>query len=271
MRYDEVQIMIPVICSEVNVNIFRYVIMQVSRPACSLIRLYQQSILPASTSSLHSCQYSSISGVSRSVVPRVSPTTFIDNRGFKYDFKEIRKDKNEELDKKEKESKEEESGFDKAAAELALDLTNVFLNKVTIPLYHPEVVLEDRIRGQTFNGLLLYIKNMHLLKIAAHIKFVYVRPQIVSMKKFSDERKIVVDWKFVGLTLSRMVVRYFPDKLWNRANMDQAASTWYEGVSTFYLSEDNQIIKHVVEKNVSDNEETLQQMRDKVSQLKKLK
>ena len=50
-----------------------------------------------------------------------------------------------------------------------------------------------------------------------------------------------------------------------------AAVTWYEGVSTFYLDEDNKIIKHVVEKNVGDEEgQTLQQMRDKVSKLKSL-
>ena len=205
------------------------------------------------------------------LAPRISPLLI--SRGFKYDFKEIRKDKIEEQEKKEKEKEKEfESDFDRASAELALDLTNVFLNKVTIPLYHPEIVLEDRIRGQTFNGLLIYIKNMHLLKIAAHIKFVYVRPQIVSMKKFEEDKKIVVDWRFVGLTLSRMVIRYFPDKLWNRANMDNAAVTWYEGVSTFQLDQDNKIIRHVVEKNTGNaDDQTLQQMRDKVSKLKTLK
>ena len=145
----------------------------------------------------------------------ISPPTFspVIVRGLKYDFK--RGDKIE-VD-------EGETEFDRVAGELALDLTNVFINKVTIPIYHPEIELDDRIRGQKFQGLLLYIKNMHLLKIMAHIKFVYVRPHIVRVVKNSEERTITVDWKFVGLTMGRMVLRYIPDKLWFRANMDNAS------------------------------------------------
>ena len=66
-----------------------------------------------------------------------------------------------------------------------------------------------------------------------------------------EDRKIVVDWKFVGLTKFGMAIRYIPDKLWNRVNMDLAAKTWHEGVSTFYLGEDPKITKFVIEKSHS--------------------
>ena len=141
-------------------------------------------------------------------------------RGLKYDFK---KGNTIELE-------EGETEFDRVAGELALDLTNVFLNKVTIPLYHPEIELDDRIRGHKFQGLLLYIKNMHMLKIMAHIKFVYVRPHLVKVVKNSEERTIVVDWKFVGLTMGRLALRYIPDKLWYRSNMDKASKVSKYGI-----------------------------------------
>ena len=91
------------------------------------------------------------------------------------------------------------------------------------------------------------------------------------MTKYHDERKIVVDWRFVGLTQLRMALRYIPDRLWNRANMDQAAKTWYEGVSTFYLGEDLKIAKIVIEKSDAVNKnQTLQEMRDSVKQKNKI-
>ena len=181
-------------------------------------------------------------------------------RGLQYDF-----------DSKKQENIEEETEFDEVASKLAVDLTNVFLNRITIDLYHPDMELDDRIRGQQFKGLIYYIKNIHLLKIMAHIRFVYVRPQIVKLTKIHEDRKIVVDWRFVGLTQFRMAIRYIPDKLWNRANMDQAAKTWYEGVSTFYLDEELKIVKHVIEKSDAGNKnQTLQEMRDSVSQKNKI-
>eukprot|EP00092_Neocalanus_flemingeri_P085956 GFUD01108235.1.p1 GENE.GFUD01108235.1~~GFUD01108235.1.p1 ORF type:complete len:250 (+),score=69.16 GFUD01108235.1:34-783(+) len=156
--------------------------------------------------------------------------------------------------------------LDKVANLLSLDLANVFLKKINIPLYHPEVVLEDRIRGQTFNGLILYIKNMHLLKIVAHIKFVYVRPHIVSLTKHPEDNTIRVTWKLVGLGVVRMMLRYFPDQLWLRSNMDKAALTWYEGYSTFHVNSEGKIVKHVVDKRTEEeNKQTVKQMREKVS------
>ena len=62
---------------------------------------------------------------------------------------------------------------------------------------------------------------MHLLKIVGHIKFVYVRPKIISLTKHPEDNTIRVTWKLVGLSITRMVVRYIPDQLWYRANMDK--------------------------------------------------
>ena len=75
--------------------------------------------------------------------------------------------------------------------------------------------------GQTFNGLILYIKNMHLLKIVANLKFVYVRPQVISLTKHPEDNTIRVTWKIVGLGMLRMAWRYIPDKLYIRTNMDK--------------------------------------------------
>ena len=223
-------------------------------------QIYRNSCFLSTTSILPKVTFPN-SQLARSPLHNPKSVTQIVRRGIQYDFDSKNQEKKEE----------EETEFDEVASKLALDLTNVFLKKITIDLYHPDMELDDRIRGQKYKGLIFYIKSVHLLKILAHIKFVYVRPQIVKMTKLHEERKIVVDWKFVGLTQLRMALRYIPDKLWNRANMDHAAKTWYEGVSTFYLDEDNKIVKIHIEKSEAGNKnQTLQQMRDSVRQKNKI-
>ena len=67
--------------------------------------------------------------------------------------------------------------------------------------------MDDRVRGVQFRGLLFYIKDLNLNKITAHIKYVYVRPQILSLEKREDDQTIRVDWRYVGLTTLRLAVR----------------------------------------------------------------
>lgn len=67
----------------------------------------------------------------------------------------------------------------------------------------------------------MYIKNMHLLKIVAHMKFIYVRPKILDMTLHDEDNTIRVAWKIVGLGMTRAAIRYFPDKLWKKENMDK--------------------------------------------------
>jgi len=172
----------------------------------------------------------------------------------------------------EEQEQQEQSPLDRTAALLATDLTHAFL-KVRKPmdaleLYHKEIVLEDRIRGKTFNGIVLYLKNLHLLKIVANIKFVYCRPKL-NITKLPDSNSIRVDWRMVGLTASRVCIRFFPDKLWNRNNMDAAAVVWHEGQSTFQLDQTGKIIRHVVDKPRQQNQsETVGEMRRKISKMK---
>jgi len=156
------------------------------------------------------------------------------------------------------------------ASLLSLDLAKVFLKKINMNLYDMNVVLEDRIRGQTFNGIILYIKNMHLLKIVANIKYVYVRPHVISMTIHPEDNTIKVTWKIVGLGMLRMALRYIPDQLYNRTNMDKAAITWFEGYSTFHVNSEGKIVRHVVDKrSEEENQTTLEEMRKKLrAQLK---
>ena len=191
----------------------------------------------------------------------------------------------------------EESCLDRAAADLSVDIAKTFLERITIDNYHPQVrftvfivlspdffdffyiyiifheilisknmtmnlfqlEVDDRIRGVKYTGLALYLKDLNLTKIRAHIKFVYVRPKILSLVKHEEDRTIHVDWRHVGVTTLRLVVRYIPDQLWFRDNMDKAAIVWAEGSSTYYLDENYKICKLILDKyNESSDEDSEQ-------------
>ena len=128
-----------------------------------------------------------------------------------------------------------------------------------------QLEVDDRIRGVKYTGLALYLKDLNLTKIRAHIKFVYVRPKILSLVKHEEDRTIHVDWRHVGVTTLRLVVRYIPDRLWFRDNMDKAAIVWAEGSSTYHLDEDYKICKLILDKYNESSDEDREQ-RDRLKQ-----
>ena len=70
-------------------------------------------------------------------------------------------------------------------------------------------------------GLDKYMLLINTMRILAQIRFVYVRMSILSLTKEKEEGIIKVRWRVVGLGMGRMVLRYFPDRLWDKGNMER--------------------------------------------------
>ena len=70
-------------------------------------------------------------------------------------------------------------------------------------------------------GLDKYMLLVNLLRLLAHIRFVYVRMSLLSVTKEEEEGIIKVRWRVVGLGMGRLVLRYFPDRLWEKGNMER--------------------------------------------------
>ena len=70
-------------------------------------------------------------------------------------------------------------------------------------------------------GLEKYMLLINIMRMLAHIRFVYVRMSILSLNKEKEEGIIKVRWRVVGLGMGRMVLRYFPDRLWEKGNMER--------------------------------------------------
>jgi len=151
---------------------------------------------------------------------------------------------------------------------LAHDLTHMFLKSQEWQLYHPNMVLQDNVRGMRYEGLDQYIKLVNLLKLTAHVRFVYVRFHILKMTKHPEDGTIRVRWRIAGLGMVRMLVRYFPDKMWMKGNMDRCAPSWYDGISTFHVSGEDRIYKHVLDRVEGGQDKAVETLTDRLKKLK---
>jgi len=137
---------------------------------------------------------------------------------------------------------------------LTFDLLNIFIRPLDWSMYHTNLVFEDNTRGKRYEGVLAYRQFVNLLKIYCHMRFVYVRFNILKVTEHPEDGTIRVRWRISGMGAMKMVIKYIPAKMWQRGNMDKAADTWYDGYSTFYVDSDNKIVKHVADKMMPDEE-----------------
>jgi len=157
--------------------------------------------------------------------------------------------------------------LERVAYVLSHDLLNMFLKSQEWEMYHPNMILQDNIRGKRFEGLDQYMKIVNLLKLTAHIRFVYVRFHILKMTKHPEDGTIRVRWRIAGLGMVRMLVRYFPDKMWMKGNMERAAPSWYDGISTFHVGGDDRIYKHTLDRLEGDNSPVVETLKEKLNKL----
>jgi len=173
-------------------------------------------------------------------------------------------------DTRKKQEQETKKGpnLERVAYVLSHDLHNIFLKSQEWEMYHPNMVLQDNIRGKRFEGLDQYMKIVNLLKLTAHLRFVYVRFHILKLTKHPEDGTIRVRWRIAGLGMVRMLVRYFPDKMWMKGNMERAAPSWYDGISTFHVGGDDRIYKHTLDHLEGDNSPVVETLKEKLNKLK---
>jgi len=150
------------------------------------------------------------------------------------------------------------ANLEMVAYQLTHDLTNIFMQRQDWSIYHKELVLQDNIRGVRLVGLEKYMLLINMLRLLAHIRFVYVRMSLLSLTKEEEEGVIKVRWRVVGLGFGRMLLRYFPDRLWEKGNMERMSPCYLDGYSTFYLDSNSKIYQHTVDRVMEDKEKEVQ-------------
>jgi len=143
------------------------------------------------------------------------------------------------------------------AYQLTQDLSNIFMKSQEWGMYHQEVVLQDNIRGVKVVGLEKYMLLVNMMKLLAHMRFVYVRMHLLSITKEEEEGIIKLRWRVVGLGFLRLVLRYFPDKLWEKGNMERMSPSYIEGYSIFYVDSNSKIYHHTMDRVMEDRDKEI--------------
>ncbi|XP_018562599.1 uncharacterized protein C6orf136 homolog isoform X2 [Anoplophora glabripennis] len=134
-------------------------------------------------------------------------------------------------------------------------LPKIFIQPLDYSIYHPDVVFEDHIRNIRTEGLYSYVKQVALLRTVGHLRFAYVKFEILKITQHPEDSTVKVRWRIRGVSGLRVMLLFWKFRLWNfRQMVDDKSENWYDGFSTFYVNSEGQIVKHVADKMMPDSD-----------------
>ncbi|CAL8143664.1 unnamed protein product [Orchesella dallaii] len=135
---------------------------------------------------------------------------------------------------------------------LQASLEKLFTHPMNYSVYHPDIVFIDNIRNIRTQGLAKYIQQVALLKTVGHVKFAFVRFEIINMSMSHEEGRITVRWRIKGLSGLRVMLKFWKFRLWKWQEIMNHQETWYDGISYFDVGGDAKIFQHLADKVMED-------------------
>ncbi|XP_060812282.1 uncharacterized protein LOC132905219 [Bombus pascuorum] len=139
---------------------------------------------------------------------------------------------------------------------LRKDLPLLFVKQLDYGIYTKDIVFVNNIRGTTSVGIQDYFKQVAFLKIIGHLKYAFVKFEVLKMTMHPEDNSIKVRWRIVGMSGTRVFLTFWKIKVWNSKEQTENTPAWYDGFSTFYVNNDGKVFKHVVDKTMPDQNVT---------------
>lgn len=139
---------------------------------------------------------------------------------------------------------------------LRKDLPLLFVKQMDYEIYTKDLVFVNNIRGTTSVGIQHYFKQIALLKVIGHLKYAFVKFEVLKMSMHPEDNSIKVRWRIVGISGTRVFLTFWKIKAWNSKDQTESIPAWYDGFSTFYVNNDGKVFKHVVDKTMPDQNVT---------------
>lgn len=109
-----------------------------------------------------------------------------------------------------------------------------------------------------YSGLYDYVKQMALLRTVGHLRFAYVRVDVLKITKHPEDYTVKVRWRITGISAMKVMLNFWKYRLWKWKEIFDGLESWYDGFSTFYVGSNGAIYKHVADKVMPDeNKEIL--------------
>uniref|UniRef100_A0A0A9XDY3 Uncharacterized protein C6orf136 n=2 Tax=Lygus hesperus TaxID=30085 RepID=A0A0A9XDY3_LYGHE len=138
---------------------------------------------------------------------------------------------------------------------LSHELPRLFVHHLDYTIYHPDLIFENNIKGYRTVGVANYVKQIALVRVVGHLKFAYVKFEVLKITRHPEDGTVRVRWRIRGVSGLRVMVMFWKFKLWKMREIFDNQDSWYDGFSTFYVGSDGKVFKHVADKVMPENDE----------------
>ncbi|KAH8320982.1 hypothetical protein KR067_012898 [Drosophila pandora] len=151
-----------------------------------------------------------------------------------------------------KETGRKPADLDRAYEVLRTTLPKLFVEPLDYSIYSPGLVFQNNITGKHTVGLYHYVKQIAILRTVGHLKYAYVKFEVLKITKHPEDYTVRVRWRVRGISGLKVMFQFWKYKLWQLKEILKDQEAWYDGYSVLYLGDDGLIIKHVVDKVMPD-------------------
>ncbi|KRT80970.1 hypothetical protein AMK59_6252, partial [Oryctes borbonicus] len=137
---------------------------------------------------------------------------------------------------------------------LSETLPKLFIQVMDYSIYDNNLIFENNIRGTRTVGLYNYIKQVSLLRTIGHLKYAYVKMEILKITQNPEDSSVKVRWRIRGISGLKVMVMFWRYRLWNLKDFFDRTESWFDGFSTFYVNGEGKIYKHVADKMMPDSD-----------------
>ncbi|XP_025198600.1 uncharacterized protein C6orf136 homolog [Melanaphis sacchari] len=132
---------------------------------------------------------------------------------------------------------------------LAEDLPLMFRQNLDYALYHPKLVFENNIRGTKSVGLEYFMSTISILRLMGHLKYAFVKFDILKITKHPEDGTIKMRWRIKGISGMKVFLKFWKFRLWNLEQViKENVESWHDGFSIFYLGSDGLVHKLTADK-----------------------
>lgn len=142
---------------------------------------------------------------------------------------------------------------------LGEDLPLMFKQNLDYALYHPKLVFENNIRGTKSVGLEYFMSTISILRLMGHIKYAFVKFDILKITKHPEDGTIKIRWRIKGISGMKVFMKFWKFRLWNLEQViKENVESWHDGFSIFYLGSDGRVHKLTADKMQPDNDPVIE-------------
>ncbi|GAB0092245.1 Sulfhydryl oxidase [Sergentomyia squamirostris] len=152
--------------------------------------------------------------------------------------------------------------LDRVFNNLRTTLPKLFVQPMDYSVYSPNLIFENNINGKQTVGLYHYVKQVALLRTVGHLKFAYVKLDVLKITSHPEDYSVRARWRIRGIPALKVMFFFWKYKLWNLKETFENMDSWYDGFSTFYIGPDGLIIKHVVDKIMPDENQDVNKVQE---------